>query len=397
MSPKPEKRRHQRRLLAVFAHPDDEVFCAGGLLARWTASGEDAMVISATRGEAGQIQDARVATRPGLGAAREQELRTSCRRLGVHKVKCLDYRDGTLRDMDGMTLARSVAAHIREYEPDVIVTFGADGGYGHPDHMAISAATTLACRLVAHEGMRTPALFYSEFPRQRRLICQRLADWLVRRGSGFRGSTAFVRALTLLADEATMLRYAEDAVETQWFPADFSIIEQGELSASLYLIVCGHAVEERQDADGTRRILGRLGPGQFFGEQALARRGLNDVSVRAVDTVTCLKLSSRGATKFDGRGGGILPNGDGADSQETASIMQPGLLEIDVSTELTRKLAALAAHRSQFAFEPTMFPPSLLDELLGREYFQRVTFAAASGEQLALIAEAAPREVSIPA
>lgn len=66
------------RLLAVFAHPDDEVFCAGGTLARWAAEGGETMVFSATRGEAGQIQDGQAATRRTLGEVRERELRTAC-------------------------------------------------------------------------------------------------------------------------------------------------------------------------------------------------------------------------------------------------------------------------------------------------------------------------------
>lgn len=63
------------RLLGVFAHPDDEVFCAGGAMARHVAEGGEAMVVSATRGEAGQVRDAAVATRRTLGQVRERELR----------------------------------------------------------------------------------------------------------------------------------------------------------------------------------------------------------------------------------------------------------------------------------------------------------------------------------
>ena len=58
------------RLLGVFAHPDDEVFCVGGTLAQWAEAGCETMIISATRGEAGQIQDAKAASRGTLGAVR---------------------------------------------------------------------------------------------------------------------------------------------------------------------------------------------------------------------------------------------------------------------------------------------------------------------------------------
>jgi LmbE family N-acetylglucosaminyl deacetylase len=78
------------RILGVFAHPDDEVFVAGGTLAKYAARGAQAMVLSATRGQAGQIRDASAATRHTLGAVREQELRRACAILGVQQVGCLD-------------------------------------------------------------------------------------------------------------------------------------------------------------------------------------------------------------------------------------------------------------------------------------------------------------------
>ena len=68
----------QQRTLGVFAHPDDEVFCAGGTLAGAAALGAETMIVSATRGEAGQI---RAATRQTLGQVREHELHRSCQRL----------------------------------------------------------------------------------------------------------------------------------------------------------------------------------------------------------------------------------------------------------------------------------------------------------------------------
>src|SRR5690349_458211 len=132
------------RILGVFAHPDDESFCAGGTLAKYVAAGAEAMVVSATRGDAGQIRDARAATRRTLGQARERELAAACERLGVQHVRCLDYGDGTLKHVEQETLTRDVAEIIRSFRPDVVITFGEDGAYGHPDHIAISTATTAA-------------------------------------------------------------------------------------------------------------------------------------------------------------------------------------------------------------------------------------------------------------
>src|SRR5215211_7951968 len=101
------------RILGVFAHPDDEVFCAGGTLAKYAAAGAEIMVVSSTRGQAGQIRDARVATRRTLGQVREVELHLSGARLGVEHSVCWDYGDGTLKDLDPEVLVRDVVAVIR--------------------------------------------------------------------------------------------------------------------------------------------------------------------------------------------------------------------------------------------------------------------------------------------
>jgi LmbE family N-acetylglucosaminyl deacetylase len=371
------------RLLGVFAHPDDEVFCVGGTLAQWAEAGCETMLISATRGEAGQIQDARVASRDTLGAVREQELRAACARLGVRHIECLDYGDGALAEADEATLAGHVATSIRDFQPDVVVTFGPDGGYGHPDHIAISRATTRARQLVAREDGWAPQLYYSSFPRQHGLLCHRLAHWLTTRGAPFRGSARFVRALALLADEAALLGHTDDTVEAQWFPADFSMVEQGERGNSLYLIISGHAMVIHEDARGARHLRRRLGPGEFFSAEALALRCRQEASVVALDTVTCLVLSHQAPTAFAGRGedaplGGVtmgVTEGDGGE--------QDGLIRMDISAHLDHKVAALAAHRTQFAIEPEMLPLTPVWQLLSQEYFESVPLATSTGIQSA--------------
>ena len=101
------------RVLGVFAHTDDECLCAGGTLAGYAAAGAETMVVSATRGEAGQIRDAHLATRRTLGQVREGELALACRRLGGRQALCLDYGDGKLQDVDQEILTRHVARIIR--------------------------------------------------------------------------------------------------------------------------------------------------------------------------------------------------------------------------------------------------------------------------------------------
>src|SRR5689334_11723682 len=108
------------RILGLFAHPDDEVFAAGGTLAKYAAESAEIMVISATRGQAGQIRDSRIATRRTLGAVREQELLLSSARLGVQHAICWDYGDGTLQALDPELLIRDAVATIRDFRPDIV-------------------------------------------------------------------------------------------------------------------------------------------------------------------------------------------------------------------------------------------------------------------------------------
>src|SRR6516165_5165718 len=152
------------RVLGVFAHPDDETFCAGGTFARYAEQGAEIMVVSATRGQAGQIRDAAAGSRRTIAAVREAELRLACERLGITKVRCLDHVDGTLADAGFPALVDEVAQVICGFGPDIVITFGPDGGYGHPDHVTISAVTTAACRRASGPGHRPPRLYYRHFP-----------------------------------------------------------------------------------------------------------------------------------------------------------------------------------------------------------------------------------------
>ena len=69
-------------------------------------------------------------------------------------MRCLDHVDGTLADAGFAALVDEVAEVIGEFRPDIVITFGPDGGYGHPDHVTISAVTTAACQRAAGAGHR---------------------------------------------------------------------------------------------------------------------------------------------------------------------------------------------------------------------------------------------------
>lgn len=359
----------KRRILGVFAHPDDEVFCAGGTVAKYVAAGAEAVVVSATRGEAGQIRDATVATRSTLGRVREEELRAACACLGVGDVRLLDHVDGTLPDVDRPGLVAEVAAVLEEVCPDVVITFGGDGAYGHPDHVTIGEVTTEAF------GSRPAGrLYHSHFPRSRLLLLDHLAQWLVELNERFQGPADFARAFSLFTQETRTLGFADDQIDLGWFPPGVSIVEQGEPATSLYLILSGAVEVLQEQPDGTRRHIRRQGPGEFFGELALAGHSARTAHVVAVDSVTCLVFSPAPPTAFGGRGtSSNLPRVAVEDTTGGGPSVPGGWTTvIDVTAFVDRKLSAIAAHRSQYPIEPDMFPPGILQKMMGREYFVRV-------------------------
>lgn len=133
-------------LLAVFAHPDDETFRCGGTLALLAQRGVRVQVLIATRGQAGSRGNPPLCAPEELPAVRENELRSACSSLGIQPPLLLDYQDGQLAEADLETLIAEILAIIRELRPQFMLTFGADGLSGHPDHIAIGQAAAEAFR-----------------------------------------------------------------------------------------------------------------------------------------------------------------------------------------------------------------------------------------------------------
>ncbi len=148
-------------LLVALAHPDDETFGAGGVMARAVSEGHRVVIVCATRGEAGEIADPSLATPETLGAVRERELRDAARALGVTDVRFLGFRDsgmaGTpenrhpaaLVNADPDAVVGALVRTIRDVRPAVVVTFEPGGIYGHPDHVTISERATAAAEAAA--------------------------------------------------------------------------------------------------------------------------------------------------------------------------------------------------------------------------------------------------------
>jgi LmbE family N-acetylglucosaminyl deacetylase len=132
-------------VLAVFAHPDDEAYLAGGLMARAADAGRRVVCVTATRGELG-FSDDDPRTLAERAARREAELRACLEVLGVTEHHWLGHPDGGCAGVDESRPVTRLCELLEDVRPDTVLTFGPDGQTYHPDHMAVSRWTTRAVR-----------------------------------------------------------------------------------------------------------------------------------------------------------------------------------------------------------------------------------------------------------
>jgi len=158
------------KLLLIVAHPDDETFGCGSVLAHAAEAGVESVVICATRGELGEVsgtlpagQDRSAPIEPDrLGEIRESELRAATALLGVATVDVLGWRDSgvdgdpapdSLAAAATGEVAAALAARIDEIEPDIVIV--PDGNDGHRDHVAMCKATLCALTMTSWRPART--------------------------------------------------------------------------------------------------------------------------------------------------------------------------------------------------------------------------------------------------
>ncbi len=145
-------------LLVVMAHPDDESMGCGGLILRHTRASIPAHLICATHGEAGWIGKPLRAKKEDLAEIRYQELEAAAAALALSGVELWDYADGGVSKADQQEITQRIWQEITRLRPRAVVGWGPDGGYGHPDHIAMGACTDAAVSAMA-EGDR-PALYH---------------------------------------------------------------------------------------------------------------------------------------------------------------------------------------------------------------------------------------------
>ena len=145
-------------MVSFHAHPDDEALLTGGTLAGASAAGHRVVIVVATSGESGLAAGAPAADE--LGRRRERELAMAGEAIGAARVVLLGHADSGsapgLRVDDGrvpfavldpQAVAKELATLLREEHADVLTTYDAAGGYGHPDHVQVHQAGLLAARM----------------------------------------------------------------------------------------------------------------------------------------------------------------------------------------------------------------------------------------------------------
>jgi LmbE family N-acetylglucosaminyl deacetylase len=143
------------KLLGVFAHPDDESMGMGATFAKYAAEGVETHLVCASRGERGWSgPEEQFPGLEGLGKIRTQELENAVNILGIKSLSFLGYIDGDVDQANHAEAIDRIVTHIRRIQPQVVVTFGHDGIYGHPDHIAIGQFTNAAIACAADSSYK---------------------------------------------------------------------------------------------------------------------------------------------------------------------------------------------------------------------------------------------------
>lgn len=155
------------RILTVYPHPDDESFGPAAVLAKYARRGAVIHGVFATRGERGEPLDGLDPSPEELAEWRERDLRDAAATIGYVGVELLGYADGTLDALPDGQLESLILAAIQRYLPDVVITFGPGGITRHPDHLAVSQATTRAVHHALDSGAQPMMLYYDAVRPQR--------------------------------------------------------------------------------------------------------------------------------------------------------------------------------------------------------------------------------------
>ncbi|MDJ1483559.1 PIG-L family deacetylase [Cytophagaceae bacterium YF14B1] len=153
-----------KTILAIFAHPDDEV-AISPVLARYARQGTKVYLAIATDGQQGVTPHAKIPAGNTLGKVRRAEATCACQQLGIKPPVFFGLQDGGFYSLETLqVLHQHIVKLFTELKPDVVITWGPDGGYGHADHRIVSDVVTEVFQTGANNGSQQ--LLYTAFPKE---------------------------------------------------------------------------------------------------------------------------------------------------------------------------------------------------------------------------------------
>ncbi len=230
-------------ILAVSAHPDDETLFAGGTLAKWSEAGHNVYILETTRGEGGEVGEPPLTTQENLGPFREREVRKAAEALGAREIYFLPFIDPHM-EINGIArrisepldvFVDAITRFIKQIQPDVVLTHGSNGEYGHPQHIYTHEATRLAMTNGAGKTtLLSWSAWYGSSKRQRVLNRNDRADIIHDIGPWLEKKVA--AALCHRTQHAMFLRNTgAPSVPDMIWPVETFHIWQGKLPAGLKL------------------------------------------------------------------------------------------------------------------------------------------------------------------
>ena len=200
--------------VAVWAHPDDETYLAGGLLAALRDAGQRVVCVTATRGDAGNglHEGGSAEARLALGSLRARELEAALDVLGVGEHRWLDYVDGECSRVDVNEAADRLANLFDEVQPQTVVSFGPDGYTGHPDHQAVAQWT----RRAADRWHPRPLLLQAASTEEDRKAARDIDERFVAHGWAFPPSVRLADLAVRVVLGATELDRKVEALRQQF-------------------------------------------------------------------------------------------------------------------------------------------------------------------------------------
>lgn len=151
-----------KTVMAVFAHPDDEIDVSP-LLTKLASQGHKVYLTIATNGDMGIREHAKIPAGDSLAHVRARETECTCKTLGIHPPVMLGLGDGKLTNGNALSVLRKrLDSVFAIHKPDIVITWGAEGGSGHPDHRMVGAVVTEIYQAGQSAGFGK--LFYTAIP-----------------------------------------------------------------------------------------------------------------------------------------------------------------------------------------------------------------------------------------